>query len=537
MSSPSAEPLEPISSLPAELTASPSAGRATRWLATRLGLAAGLVLLADFLFYGHWLGISLAYFLAALAIASLWANPIRAGAGRRILALAVLGAGLLAIAEEVSLLSSFVAILCTAAFAVILSQQQARWQELLRQARAMLLSGAGGLRRDIGRVGRLSAQRRRASSGSAWLIGWIVPLVLVCVFATLFASANPLVEIWLSRIDLRLLLDLLSPRRAAFWLMVLCLVWPMLHVRLARKRKATAIPATPKTKTEPDRHGLLGDTAILRSLVLFNALFAVQTLLDIAYLWGGGALPDGMSYAAYAHRGAYPLVVTALLAAVFVMVAMRPAGASERHRLVRPLVLAWVGQNIMLMVSTLLRLDLYVEAYSLTWLRLVAFIWMLLVALGLVLIIVQIVGRKSVNWLVSANVAALALALYAFCFVNTPAVIANYNFRHSQELRGTGARLDATYLTSLGPQVIPAFDRYAPRIAAVGRTVPGCTWASSQYTQGSRVRMADRHRWEQADWRAWGFRAWRLSRYLANTPTAPLGGTSSPGPSRPVTGT
>ncbi|MGO4677059.1 DUF4173 domain-containing protein [Bosea sp. 2YAB26] len=528
MSSLSAEPLEPISSLPAELTASPFASRATRWLATRLGLAAGLVLLADFLFYGHWLGISLAYFLAALAIASLWANPIRAGAGRRILALAVLGAGLLAIAEEVSLLSSFVAILCTAAFAVILSQQQARWQELLRQARLMLLSGAGGLRQDIGRVGRLSARRRRASSGSAWLIGWVVPLVLVGVFATLFASANPLVEIWLNRIDLRLLLDLLSPWRAAFWLMMLCLVWPMLHVRLARKRQAKANPAAPLT---PDRHGLLGDTAILRSLVLFNALFAVQTLLDIAYLWGGVALPDGMSYAAYAHRGAYPLVVTALLAAVFVLVAMRPAGASERHRLVRPLVLAWVGQNIMLMVSTLLRLDLYVEAYSLTWLRLVAFIWMLLVALGLVLIIVQIVGRKSVNWLVSANAAALALALYAFCFVNTPAVIANYNFRHSQELRGTGSRLDAAYLTSLGPQVIPAFDRYTPRVAAVGRTVPNSTWSwNPNRLPGNRGYMADRHHREQADWRAWGFRAWRLSRYLANTPHAPLGGKSSPAP-------
>lgn len=517
-----------MSSPPAELTAASSARRATRWLSARLALAAGLVLLADFLFYGHGLGISLAYFLGVLAIASLWANPIRASGRRRVLALLVLVAGLLAIAEEVSPLSAVVAILCTAAFAVILNQQQARWQELFRQARLMLLAGAGRLTRDLDRVGRLAARRRRPSSGGTWLIGWIVPLVLVGVFATLFASANPLVEIWLNRIDLWLLLDLISPLRAAFWLMMLCLVWPMIHVRFARKRKAKATSATAAAMMGPDRHGLFGDTAILRSLVLFNALFAVQTLLDIAYLWGGVALPDGMSYAAYAHRGAYPLVVTALLAALFVMLAMRPAGASERHRLVRPLVLAWVGQNIMLMVSSLLRLDLYVEAYSLTWLRLVAFIWMLLVALGLVLIIVQIVRRKSVNWLVSANAAALALALYAFCFVNTPAVIANYNFRHSQELRGTGSRLDTAYLRSLGPQVIPAFDRYTLRIPAVGPTVVGSIWAGSQYVPGSRASMVDRHRWQQADWRAWGFRAWRLSRYLANTPTAPFAGTNNP---------
>ena len=58
---------------------------------------------------------------------------------------------------------------------------------------------------------------------------------------------------------------------------------------------------------------IFGRAAILRSLVVFNALFAVQTLLDVVYLWGGVRLPDGLSYADYAHRGAYPLIATALL--------------------------------------------------------------------------------------------------------------------------------------------------------------------------------------------------------------------------------
>ena len=37
--------------------------------------------------------------------------------------------------------------------------------------------------------------------------------------------------------------------------------------------------------------------AVQRSLVLFNALFALQTIMDIGYLWGGWALPPGMSHA------------------------------------------------------------------------------------------------------------------------------------------------------------------------------------------------------------------------------------------------
>ena len=70
----------------------------------------------------------------------------------------------------------------------------------------------------------------------------------------------------------------------------------------------------------------------MRSLVLFNLLFAVQTVMDVHYLWRGAALPDGMTYATYAHRGAYPLIVTALLAAGFVLVAMRPAATPSARR-------------------------------------------------------------------------------------------------------------------------------------------------------------------------------------------------------------
>ena len=59
-------------------------------------------------------------------------------------------------------------------------------------------------------------------------------------------------------------------------------------------------------------------------------LFAVQTNLDVTFLWGNAALPADITYAAYAHRGAYPLILTALLAAGFVLVAMRPGGPAEQ---------------------------------------------------------------------------------------------------------------------------------------------------------------------------------------------------------------
>src|SRR6185312_11342584 len=107
---------------------------------------------------------------------------------------------------------------------------------------------------------------------------------------------------------------------------------------------------------------------------------------------------------------------------------------AENSRLIRPLVLAWIGQNVLLVISSIFRLDLYIAAFSLTYLRIAAFIWMALVAIGLVLILTQIVRGKSNAWLLSANAISLALVLYSCCFLNAPWLVAYYNVEHCREV-------------------------------------------------------------------------------------------------------
>ena len=76
---------------------------------------------------------------------------------------------------------------------------------------------------------------------------------------------------------------------------------------------------------------------IVHCLAVFNIIFALQTLLDVIYLCGGAALPRGLTYASYAHRGSYPLIAAALLAAAFVIVTFRPGRTRGAFRLVAPI--------------------------------------------------------------------------------------------------------------------------------------------------------------------------------------------------------
>lgn len=498
----------------------------------QLGAAALLVALADALFYGHRLGISLALFLVVLAGASACLNRVRAEPARRWRAAILLAAGLLPIVEDMNWFSVTIALLATAVCARTLTEaRDLHWQEHLRSALRLPFSGIFRLLSDLARASRYRARRGQRTGALAGLLGWAVPLLLCAVFISLFVSANPLLERWLSRIDIVAILAQLVSGRSIFWVIMLCLVWPLIRIRSLRNRKP--VRSAPSA-TIAMLHPLdpLSDRTIRRCLVLFNGLFAVQTAMDATYLWGGASLPDGLSHATYAHRGAYPLVVTALLAAVFVLIAMRPSGSGERDPRIRPLILAWVGQNILLVLSALLRLDLYVEAYSLTEFRIAAFVWMLLVMAGLVLILVQILSRRSIGWLVSANALALALTLYVYSFVDTAVVIANFNFRHSYEMRGEGQPIDIAYLFSLGPSVIPAVDRYTPRIAAAGHTASQSRWApwarGGETVAHRRNDLVRCHLRPQAGWRSWSFRGWRLSRYLANTPDVPFRATLEP---------
>ncbi|RWA65296.1 DUF4173 domain-containing protein [Mesorhizobium sp.] len=481
----------------------------------RIGAGILLVALTDFLFYGQPAGISVFLFGMVLAGAVVAMHPAALSDGRVWPGPAALFAGLLPLIENVSPLSVLIAVLALAVFALSLARRlRAGIARVAGQLGLFLIAAPFRFVRDFFRWRKVARRLGRRRIRLAAIAVWAMPLTLGAVFLALFGVANPIIEHWLSLIDLYALLERIEVGRLVFWLIVLAGVWAFLRPRLPRipsriKRVAPAARAARPARTSTEDI-IFGKAAILRALIVFNALFSVQTLLDVTYLWGGAALPDGLTYAAYAHRGAYPLVVTALLAAGFVLAALRPDSETSHDPLIRRLVYLWVAQNIALVISSMLRLDLYVGVYALTYLRVAAFVWMGLVAAGLAFIVARIALTKSGEWLLSANLLTLSATLYACCFVNFAALIANYNVDHSREMTGQGVPLDGWYLRDLGPCAFPALDRFLAYL--------GGTTASDHPLRHDLpdLRRQDEIHWraEQKNWRAWSFRDWRLARYL-----------------------
>jgi len=318
------------------------------------------------------------------------------------------------------------------------------------------------------RVGRRPRQRRFSLRAIGPLVA--LPLIGSAVILTLFAIANPVIADVLAMIEWPDL-SAITPWRIIFWLVLFALAWSVLRPRVARR----LIPTFDGSGDLP----LPGVSvaSVTLSLILFNMLFAIQNGLDIAYLSRALPFPAGMTMTEYVHRGAYPLIVTALLAALFVLVTLRPGSSTAAVPAIRWLVVVWIFQNLILVGSSVQRTLEYVDTSMLTTLRVQALAWMGLVASGLLFICWRMLREKSASWLININLAVASLVLTTFCFVDEGALAAQWNVRHAREVTGSGRGLDLCYLYSLGPSAL------LPLIELEGRPISPAFKARVQWVR------------------------------------------------------
>lgn len=424
-------------------------------------------------------GLSLAVFCAALVLAGLalaWPGLSRQRAS---IALGMLLLSILPLVELVQPLSVILAACGVTATLVFIAGLNP--ESLLRAGFRLWPLGVAQTVGDAGEaIGVI-----QAGTGPGQLrklaMAWLLPLGVGFLFLMLLSAANPVLDQWLWRVTFLPMRDL-NAERFFFWLFLIPLCWTALSLSPLSKHLPQPLLSIPR-KIGPRREGLLNPASVTRALVVFNLVFAVQTLLDIVYLYGGAELPYHVTYAEYAHRGAYPLLVTALLAGAFTLGARRWIGDAP---LLRAGLMLFVAQNLALTVGSAVRLDMYVDAYGLTRLRVSAAVWMGLVALGLLLTLWSIWQDRGNRWLLLRCGALGVATLWGMCFVNVDWLIANHNLRSLPHYKTDH------YVCRLSEAAKPAIVKYnaACRSGGPRVSVPG-------------------------DWREWGFRNARTRSSLA----------------------
>lgn len=425
--------------------------RSRFWLKT--GLLILLVALADWLFLDHPIGWTPAFFGIGLLAAVILTQPyIIASRQMKIGSILLIGL-ILSMIEHLGLLNIMLFGLGLGALATWPRRQSNRPGIIAKDLLQLYILAPFRSAHDIDKLINVQIRRKHRGQSIVKLLSFmIIPAFLSVLFIFFFAKANPLFANLLPEFNIQYLIGFFHPLRIIFWGMIGVLVWCLLRPRISGKHKASRI-------TQAVQFDFwLSRTSVVFSLVLFNVIFAVQNGLDILFLWSGQALPDAMTYAEYAQTGAYTLIFTILLAAGYVLFVFSDQHRKYQSTAARYAVYFWIAQNVFLLISATYRNSLYIDAYSLTYLRLFAFIWMAIIAIGLLLIILRIYLDRNNSWLIKCNIAVVLAVLYASCFINYSSAIAHYNVRHAQEITGQGAALDINYMRQLGTDALPALE-------------------------------------------------------------------------------
>lgn len=420
-----------------------------------------------------------------------------------LVAAAINGVALLAVALEPGPLNLSVMWFSLAGFALV--QQGVLPSNILLLARTALrslLNAPLGFIREM-KIIRAIRNRGRLHPRLMTPANVLLPLAAVSIFGLLLITANPLIESAVTKISWGNSLNFLLT-----WMPFATLIAFLLSRAILGMRPAKNEPALEDTVIWRAQYFM--PVPVIITLLALNGMFLAENILDLEYVWSGTALPAGMNYAEYVHRGSYTLIATAILAGMLVILALQPGSRSEASAPVRWLVYLWTAQNVFLVASSAKRTLSYIDAYGMTLWRLSGLIWMGLVAVGLIFIAARVISRRSNPWLINVNLATSFAVLLTCGLIDFRAIVADWNVsRALQQISPTSTiqtlDLDTSYLRELGPSAIPALAHLIAAMPADGSiwTTSGEISKTARQLKGN---LDARLRWTQMDWKTWTFR-------------------------------
>jgi hypothetical protein len=356
---------------------------------------------------------------------------------------------------------------------------------------ALRIAAVQALRRGVQATHLIRSTRARA-----WVRGLAITLPVLVGFALLLAGADPLFAAWRDAVK-----DLVANwefvPRVVFFLALLVVV---LGAYGYASLESGSSPAT--EAKEPARW--LGSTERFILLAGIAALFWLFLAVQLGYLFGN--LPrtpaSGMTFAEYARRGFAELTIVASASALLIVGSERYGNDAGREGTLRLLTFAVIAAVLLLLGSAFRRVWLYEAAYGFTTARLYAQVYMGAVAVGLVMLSLEVAGDFDAGRLFRRAVAAATLLFIALIYWNHEAWIASRNL---DRFASTG-QLDVAYLTrELSPDAIPAI---AERLPALPESL------RSDVRRAVRERYAARNERRQRTWFEWNLASSRARQAL-----------------------
>lgn len=300
----------------------------------------------------------------------------------------------------------------------------------------------------IGRMFRPFRWLKRGRNGGQGivqriLLGLLIALPVAILLIWLLSAADSVFRWYLSDL-LRWVAKLFTFTgviKAVFSIAVALVLSQLLHTALC----VAPFNGEARQRTHTDK----GDILILG--IVFGMICLIYSgfiLIQFRYLFAQAELPFGMTYAEYARRGFFSLVVLSAVNVCIVLCVCRSLKNTLSSNSVGAGVMKFIlwylcAATAVLLVSAAYRMFLYDQAYGFTRQRLFVYLFLVLEAFLLLLTVLRVV---NVRWRLARGYVSLFLCFWlALNLPGADALIAAKNIDRFE----AGMNLDVKYLTSL----------------------------------------------------------------------------------------
>ncbi|AQT67081.1 hypothetical protein STSP2_00221 [Anaerohalosphaera lusitana] len=297
-------------------------------------------------------------------------------------------------------------------------------------------------------VNKLSRNGKASKTTLKVLVGILISIPFLAIFAGLFTSADPVFSGYVSDF-FEFIWEPEIFERAA----VILLMWFIFCGYLYRVAKNTSLQSH-LSRTEPKRN--FDGIIVFVFLIMNNLLFLGFIIIQLGYLFGGKAVIRNTSftYAEYTHKGFYEFWAAVLLVSAIIL--YTEYKLRDQQGPLRQMVnFAWVAlivQTLVIIASGLKRISVYEQAYGYTYLRILVALFLLWVAGFFLLFVFKIFQKRSACWLVSAG---LSLAFVFLVFVSSFSIDRYIARKNIDRYLNHGREIDMDYLSYLSTDAYP----------------------------------------------------------------------------------
>ena len=295
--------------------------------------------------------------------------------------------------------------------------------------------------------------KEKKSKAGPILAGILIAIPTCIVLGLILASADAVFE----NIFVRLFVEIIQWQNILGVLFMLAFGFISAYCGMRNVRdEAPLITVKEPKRAEP--------VAAITVTSVVALLYLVFSAVQILYLFiGGFELPEGISYAEYARRGFFQLLIVSVLNLAVVLILKKRI---EKSRVLNAILLVICFCTYIMIVSSAIRMIMYIQVYNLTMYRISVLFALLTLAVLLVGVIILVL--KDDFSFRRFCVIAVSIVYIPFAFLNADARIAEFNLSNNNAVKGAASTrsyygYDYFYISSLSTDAAPAILEYFER--------------------------------------------------------------------------